>query len=156
MTLPNIDYKFWYNVNYEVNKSREPGTYINRHHAVATQIFKKYVDEKLRLSYFTQFEDEKKITSEYNRIKSLTYEDLENEILENILEVFLNKFENEEQIIKTFDLIQIWGGRPGGNNIYDRQGIDRVNITDWLKTYIDGIEKASKGKFESYKILKSI
>ena len=59
MTLPNIDYKFWYNVNYEVNKSREPGTYINRHHAVATQIFKKYVDEKLRLSYFTQFEDEK-------------------------------------------------------------------------------------------------
>ena len=143
-------------INYEVNKSREPGTYINRHHAVATQIFKKYVDEKLRLSYFTQFEDEKKITSEYNRIKSLTYEDLENEILENILEVFLNKFENEEQIIKTFDLIQIWGGRPGGNNIYDRQGIDRVNITDWLKTYIDGIEKASKGKFESYKILKSI
>ena len=44
---------------------------------LATQIFKKYVDEKLRLSYFTQFEDEKKITSEYNRIKSLTYEDLD-------------------------------------------------------------------------------
>ena len=23
MTLPNIDYKFWYNVNYEVNKFNE-------------------------------------------------------------------------------------------------------------------------------------
>ena len=76
--------------------------YINVIKKNDVEYYKKYVDEKLRLSYFTQFEDEKKITSEYNRIKSLTYEDLENEILENILEVFLNKF--EKKIIDNFPI----------------------------------------------------
>lgn len=156
MTLPDIDFQFWYNVNNEVNNSIEEGVIIKRHHAVATQIHNAYIYNKLKLAYFTQFEDEKIISIEYDRIKNLTYEKLENEILKYTSEIIQDGFKNKELILKTFDLIQIWGGRPGGNNIYNNNGFDRINNTEWIKIYIDGTEKASIGEYESYQILKSI
>ncbi len=59
-------------------------------------------------------------------------------------------------LLKTFDLIQIWGGRPGGNNIYNRTGKDRININEWLEIYIQGVKLASEGNYESYNKLRSI
>ena len=156
MKLPDIDFKFWYNINTQLNNSREEGVIIKRHHAVATQILNSYKDKKIRLGYFTEFEDEKEIFNEYRRIKNLTYEELENEILKISSEIIKDGFKNKELILKTFDLIQIWGGRPGGNNIYNSNGFDRINNTEWIKIYIDGLEKASVGDYESYQILKSI
>ncbi len=57
MTLPDIDFQFWYNKNTELNNSREKNIYVTRHHAVATQILKKYLNEKLSLAYFTQLDN---------------------------------------------------------------------------------------------------
>jgi hypothetical protein len=156
MLIPKIDFQYWYIVNNELSKTREKGLYITRHHAVATQIWNKYLNENLRLAYFTQFNEDDKIKVEYERIKNLTYEELENEILRNTSEIIQDSFRNKESILKTFDLIQIWGGKPGGNNIYNRNGFDRLNNTEWMKVYIDGAKEASLGNHESYQILKSI
>ena len=36
MTLLDIDFNYWYNINNELNKSKEEVVRITRHHAVAT------------------------------------------------------------------------------------------------------------------------
>jgi hypothetical protein len=156
MNIPTIDFEFWFNKNFEISKSREKKIYINRHHAVATQILNKFKDENIRIAYFTQYNDERKIQEEYKRIKSLTYYELEGEILSNAKKIIEESFKDKDLILQTFDLIQIWGGKPGGNNIYNRSGIDRINFDYWIETYIKGIKLASFGDFESYEILKSI
>jgi hypothetical protein len=156
MTLPDIDFQFWYNKNTELNNSREKNIYVTRHHAVATQILKKYLNEKLSLAYFTQLDNVTESKKEYLRIKSLTYSELENEILNYTQQIIEGNFNDNQLILKTFDLIQIWGGRPGGNNIYNKNGDDRTNFSKWLDDYINGVKKASVGDFDSYQVLKSI
>ena len=94
MTLFDIDFNYWYNKNNELNKSKEDGVRITRHHAVATQIFNAYDKKNLRLAYFTQFEKVENINFECNRIKSLSYEELENEILNYTREIIESGFTN--------------------------------------------------------------
>lgn len=149
--LPLINYRYWFEKNKQLTSSRKEGEYVKRHHAVTTQILNKYKKNSLCLAYFTQLNSDQ-IIPEYNRIKQLTYWELENEIIAYISHIISDMFDDKDLILKVFDLIQIWGGRPGGNNIYNRNGDDRVNLT-WLKNYIIGIKLASTGQFSSYETL---
>ena len=109
--LPKIDFNYWYNKNLEdSNTERRFVSMITR----INNIFEK--DNKFKQSYFCGD------NNETIRLKELNYNQLENEII-----ILIRNKKNEAdfsdmEILKIFDLIQIWGGLTGGSNVYPGAG----------------------------------
>jgi hypothetical protein len=156
---PEIDFKYWYEyskgINQEKNKNDEPK--IKRHYDVINMVYEKY-NNGIKTAYFTQYNNDYDVINEVKRLKQLSYFELENEIISLINEAssfdfYIDNDSEVELILKIFDLIQIWGGIPGGGGPYQT----RKNVTwrsnpdsKWIKQYKIASKLAYNGKVESY------
>lgn len=139
--LPKIDFNYWYNKNIEDsnNESRFVG--------MITKITKIYNENNIfKQAYFCGNE------VEINRLKGLNYNQFENEILSLIRDSKSIKDFSDEEILKIFDLIQIWGGLTGGSNPYQikNNNTTRLDYQSWIKNYRELIIKSIERKVESY------
>lgn len=172
MKIPKIDFQYWYKYSLDSNKKRDVNNkpIILRHHDVINMIYsKRLLGDKIKTAYFTNFKSINKINFEVSKLLNLTYFELENYIIKCIDEVrkenyFINKKGGDEQILKIFDLIQIWGGIPGGGGPYQirkRNGKKimpwrSINNLGWLKVYKEAALKASKGDIQAYSEFRKI
>jgi hypothetical protein len=85
---PEIDFKYWYEyskgINQEKNENDEPK--IKRHYDVINMVYEKYTNG-IKTVYFTQYNNENDVVNEVNRLKKMSYFELENEIISLINEV---------------------------------------------------------------------
>lgn len=157
--LPQIDFNYWYqiseNINQEKNERNEP--IIKRHHAVINMVYEKY-KKGIKTAYFSQFDNENEIVEEVNRLKRMTYYELENEIIILVNVAIKNNFyiDNDDEVeltLKIFDLIQIWGGIPGGGGPYQtKNNINwRINPDKkWIRDYKNASKLAYDGETKAY------
>jgi hypothetical protein len=144
MKIPKIDFKYWLikNQNDSLNEKR----FI----ALITKIINIYqLNKNYKQAYFCGDSDE------ISRLKSLNYVSFENEIIEKIKNIV--DLENDEEILKVFDLIQIWGGLQGGSNFYNIiEGTSlRLNYKKWLPKYKELIKLAILKNKDAYNIVTS-
>lgn len=156
---PEIDFKYWYEysirINQEKNEKDEP--IIKRHYDVINMVYEKY-NNGIKTAYFTKYINDYDVINEVNRLKKLSYFELENEIISLINEAssfdfYIDNDSEVELILKIFDLIQIWGGIPGGGGPYQTK--NNVNWrcnpdSNWIKQYKIASKLAYDGKAESY------
>lgn len=139
--LPKIDFNYWYNINIE-NSNTE-----SRFVSMITKITKIYNENNtFKQAYFCGND------FEINRLKALNYNQFENEIL-SLIKVNKNIEDfSDEEILKIYDLIQIWGGLTGGSNPYNikNNNTTRLNYQSWIKNYRELIIKSIERKVESY------
>lgn len=158
--IPDIDFNFWYKISNKINMERydnnEPK--INRHHGVISMIENKYTQEGIKTAYFTNYTSKNEIFSEIKRLRNLSYAELENEIIKNVNNArknnyFVNNDNGNEEILRIFDLIQIWGGIPGGGGPYQSKNTipwrSNKNLK-WINEYKNAANNASKGKITAY------
>jgi len=165
--IPSIDFNFWYNYSKDLNHERDSSNkpIVNRHHYVINMIYEKYKKENIKTAYFTNYKSEKEINNEIRRLKGLTYFELENYIINCIKIMRENHFvidnkSKKDEMLKIFDLIQIWGGIPGGGGPYQSRKNKRTGVIslpwrsnkkiDWLEEYKQGALLASNGNIEAY------
>lgn len=172
MKIPKIDFPYWYNCSLDSNKKRDKNKkpIILRHHDVINMIYtKRFLSDKIKTAYFTNYKSKKDINNEVSKLLNLTYFELENYIIKCVNEArkqnyFINKEGGDEQMLKIFDLIQIWGGIPGGGGPYQirkRNGEKvlpwrSINNLGWLKDYKEAALKASKGDIQAYSEFRKI
>jgi hypothetical protein len=164
--IPQIDFNFWYKISNKINAERQSNKTpkINRHHAVINMIENKYTNEGIKTAYFTNFKSKKAIYSEIKRLKHLNYVELENEIIKKVNKARKNNFFKERpnanvEILQIFDLIQIWGGIPGGGGPYQsKNGAPwrASNNLNWINEYKKAAYKASTGDITAYDDFKNI
>jgi hypothetical protein len=93
--------------------------------------------------------------NEINRLKQLNYNQLENEIIILIRNKKDEADFSDMEVLKIFDLIQIWGGLTGGSNPYkikDNSSV-RLNYKNWIKEYKRLINLSINQNIESYKFV---
>jgi len=163
--IPVIDFQFWYEVSKNINAKRDIDNtpVINRHHGVIKMIEDKYIQEKIETAYFTRFKSKEEVLLEIKRLKNLTYIELENEIFKKIQKVrkynFLKNKNKNNEFMEIFDLIQIWGGIPGGGGPYQtRNGVTwrSNNEINWINLYKNAAYKASCGDISAYNDFRKI
>jgi hypothetical protein len=157
-----IDYKYWYNISELNNSARnnEGTPIIRRHYEVIKMIYeKRYLNEKIKTAYFTYFKNDDKIKNEVEKLLKFTYVELENYIIENINISRKNDFKDNDLMLKIFDLIQIWGGIPGGGGPYQRRKRKNgelgspwrsLNYLEWIIIYKEAAKLASIGDLNAY------
>lgn len=144
MKIPKIDFKYW------LIKNQKDSLNEKRFIALITKIINIYeLNKNHKQAYFCGDSDE------ISRLKSLNYVSFENEIIENIKKIV--DLKNDEEILKVFDLIQIWGGLQGGSNFYNIiEGKSlRLNYKKWLPKYKELINLAILKNKDVYKIVAS-
>lgn len=171
MKIPKIDFKYWYQYSLDLNKKRDKDNKpkILRHHDVINMIYtKRYLSENIKTAYFTNYVSKKEIKIEVSKLLNFTYYELENYIIECIDEARKNKFyidklNGDIQMLKIFDLIQIWGGIPGGGGPYQiRKKNGQImpwrssNNLVWIKDYKEAALKASNGDVQAYSEFRKI
>ena len=142
--IPKIDFNYWYNKNSEdSNTERRFVSMITR----INNIFEK--DNNFKQAYFCGDHNET------IRLKELNYNQLENEII-----ILIRNKKNEAdfsdmEILKIFDLIQIWGGLTGGSNPYQIKDNNtvRLNYKNWIEQYRKLINLSINQNIESYKFV---
>ena len=142
MKIPKIDFKYW------LNKNQTDSLNEKRFIALITKINNIYnLNIKYNQSYFCGD------NIEISRLMSLNYISFENEILEKIRE--LKNFNNDDEILKIFDLIQIWGGLQGGSNFYNiiSDTSLRLNYKAWIPKYKELIKKSISKEINAYEIV---
>lgn len=142
--LPKIDFNYWYNKNLEdSNTERRFVSMITR----INNIFEK--DNNFKQAYFCGDHNET------SRLKELNYNELENEIIFLIRNIKNVADFSDMEILKIFDLIQIWGGLTGGSNPYQIKDNNtvRLNYKNWIKEYRKLINLSINQNIESYKFV---
>ena len=145
--VPEIYFKYWYDVNQASVNGDE-----DRHRRVISLITKNYAENfkkiqlnEVQIPYFIGK------TEETKALYYITYNGLEDLIIKNILDFdFINS--NDLDLLKIFDLIQIWGGLLGGSNPYNSRNGNlptRLNL-NWIKNYKNCVEQASNGDIAVY------
>ncbi len=142
--LPKIDFNYWYNKNLEdSNTERRFVSMITR----INNIFEK--DNNFKQAYFCGDHNET------SRLKGLNYNELENEIIFLIRNKKNEADFSDTEILKIFDLIQIWGGLTGGSNPYqikDNNSV-RLNYKNWIEKYRKLINLSINQNIEGYKFV---
>jgi hypothetical protein len=159
---PHIDYNYWFNQCQAINSQRnlENAPVVTRHHSVINNCLTKY-RRGIFTAYFTKLLNETDVIEEANRLKTLTYVDFENEII-SLINTYRNNHlnrnpPNDDLLMQIFDLIQIWGGTPGGGGPYNGPVPTRSNTPiNWLNLYRSGVESAMRGELNSYNILRNL
>jgi hypothetical protein len=106
---------------------------------------------------------------EVSKLLNFTYYELENYIIKCVDEARKNKFyidklNGDNQMLKIFDLIQIWGGIPGGGGPYQIRKKSKkiimpwrsINNLVWIKDYKEAALKASNGDVQAYSEFRKI
>jgi hypothetical protein len=143
--LPKIDFNYWYHKNLiDSNSKRRFVSMITR----INNIFEK--DNNFKQAYFCGDYDE------IIRLKGLNYNQLENEII-----ILIRNQKNvadfsDMEILKIFDLIQIWGGLTGGSNPYQVKNNNTVRLKyeNWIREYRKLINLSVIQNIDSYKFVK--
>jgi len=172
MKIPKIDFKYWYQYSLDSNKQRDKGNkpIILRHHDVINMIYtKRYLSENIKTAYFTNYVSKKEMKLEVSKLLNFTYYELENYIIKCVDEARKNKFyidklNGDDQMLKIFDLIQIWGGIPGGGGPYQIRKKSKkiimpwrsINNLVWIKDYKEAALKASNGDVQAYSEFRKI
>lgn len=172
MKIPKIDFKYWYQYSLDSNKQRDKGNkpIILRHHDVINMIYtKRYLSENIKTAYFTNYVSKKEMKLEVSKLLNFTYYELENYIIKCVDEARKNKFyidklNGDNQMLKIFDLIQIWGGIPGGGGPYQIRKKSKkiimpwrsINNLVWIKDYKEAALKASNGDVQAYSEFRKI
>jgi len=142
--LPQIDFNYWYERNIEISNSSI------RFVSMITRINNIYEkDNNFNQAYFCGNQNE------INRLKQLNYNQLENEIIILIRNKKDEADFSDMEVLKIFDLIQIWGGLTGGSNPYkikDNSSV-RLNYKNWIKEYKRLINLSINQNIESYKFV---
>lgn len=150
MLIPKIDFQYWFNLN-QLTALTE-----NRFVSMITRINNIYKnDSNHKQAYFCGDENE------INRLKSLNYLQLEDEILNKIIaHPDINNIDDNVEIeklfgleiLQIFDLINVWGGIQGGSNFYNikKNTSTRIKYNIWLPKYIKIIKKAILKDASSY------
>ncbi len=162
--VPEIDFGYWYGVNQKAGENLIINIGERRHLSMINLIVGKrdlynnlikehYHNNILLLPYF--IDDVKQI----DYLSSLTYNELENEILNHVNSFDFEKSQDYD-LLKIFDLIQIWGGGPsqGGGGPYNISKKlpkipSRLMYDAWLNNYKNIIKKAVEKKIEAYDLL---
>jgi hypothetical protein len=142
MKIPKIDFKYW------LNKNQTDSLNEKRFIALITKINNIYsLDSKYKQSYFCGD------NIEIGRLMNLNYVSFETEILEKIRN--LNNLNNDDEILKIFDLIQIWGGLQGGSNFYNiiNDTSLRLNYKVWMPIYKVLIKESISKNIKVYDIV---
>jgi len=129
MKIPSIDFKYWF------AKNQKDSLNENRFIALITKIQNIYIkNNEYNQTYFCGDE------LEIRRLKNHNYISFENEIINNIRS--LKSFDDYSEVLKIFDLIQIWGGLQGGSNFYNivNGSSLRMDYDKWIKKYIELIK----------------
>jgi hypothetical protein len=140
--LPQINFNYWHNKN--VEDSNNIGKGVVSMISKITKIYNK--DNTFKQAYFCGN------NIEINRLKGLNYNEFENEILVLIrVNKSIQDFSDEE-ILRIFDLIQIWGGLTGGSNPYHirNNNSTRLGYQSWIKNYRELVIKSIEREVESY------
>jgi hypothetical protein len=142
MEIPKIDFKYW------LLKNHNDSLHEKRFIALITKIENLYEENtNYNQSYFCGD------SIEISRLKEMNYLELENEILNKIRKI--TDFTNDNEILKIFDLIQIWGGLQGGSNFYNivENSSMRLNYKNWLPKYIELIKESINKNKDAYEIV---
>lgn len=139
--FPQIDFNYWYERNIEnSNSSIRFVSMITR----INNIYEK--DNNFNQAYFCGNQNE------ISRLKELSYNELEDEIIR-----LIRSKENEAEftdieILKIYDLIQIWGGLTGGSNPYKitNNNSIRLEFNKWIKYYRELINLSIKQDNNAY------
>ena len=142
MKIPKINFTYWLNKN-QIDSINE-----RRFVALITKINNIYkLNQNHKQAYFCGNQNE------ILRLKNLNYVSFEEEIIKKIKKI--KDLDNDDEDLKIFDLIQIWGGLQGGSNFYNivENTSLRLNYTKWLPKYKQLINLAISKKNEAYKIV---
>ena len=145
MSIPNIDFNYWYNRNLEDSKNIQ-----QRSKSMVSKIANIYeINNNYNQSYFCGN------IEEVHRLKNLNYIDLENEIIKQIINIENIDSEKDASILKIFDLINIWGGLTGGSNFYHikNDSSPRLDYKNWLPEYKELINMAILKDLNAYKYI---
>jgi len=129
------------------DKNQKQGEQENRHHALITRINNVSVPMGQSLSYFCDD------IEEVDRIKNLTYNQFEEEIVQKIRLCDLN---SNDAILRVFDLIQIWGGLQGGSNFYRNirgNNCLRLDYQNWIDAYRELIILSINNDRNAYQLI---
>jgi hypothetical protein len=158
--VPEINFKYWYGVN-----QKEGGTSQQRVKRIIRAIIRKYNENRASIDEFIHSNNINRETAlpyfiddenEIKRLLEIKYNKLEEEIVKLIDEYEFTK-PNDLDLLKIFDLIQIWGGTQGGRNIYVFRNMQiRTNFEQWIDHYRQGIIAASERSIISYSIIMEI
>jgi hypothetical protein len=145
--VPEINFQHWYVVNQASVNGDE-----NRHKSVITLIIKNYFDytsknqlNEIQIPYFIGN------TEEIKTLSDISYNGLEDLIIKNIRDFNFN-MSKDLDLLKIFDLIQIWGGLFGGSNPYNLRNGNmptRLNL-NWIEDYKKCAKQASNGDIAVY------
>ena len=158
--VPEIDFKHWYDVNQKAGDTSQQRVkriiraiirkYNNNRASIDEIIHSNNISREKALPYFIDDENEIK------RLLEIKYNKLEEEIVKLIDEYEFTK-PNDLNLLKIFDLIQIWGGTQGGRNFYVFRNMQiRINFEQWIDHYRNGILAASERSINSYSIIMEI
>jgi hypothetical protein len=156
--VPEINFKYWYDVNQEAGKTLIKKKGERRHLSMITVIENAYVRNKKKINEYLDLNPnynelafplflKNKEVADFLRKK--TYNDFENLILSKI-DLFDFKNSDNLSLLEIFDLIQIWGGKTGGQNPYTNGKVpSRINL-EWIENYKKYAEQAFAGEIKVY------
>jgi hypothetical protein len=151
--VPEINFKHWYGVNQDSVNGDE-----DRHRIMITVIENAYVRNKKKINEYLDLNPNYnelafplflKNKEDVDFLRKKTYNDFENLILAKI-DLFDFKNSDNLSLLEIFDLIQIWGGKTGGQNPYTNGKVpSRINL-EWIENYKKYAEQATAGVIEVY------